>query len=707
MGTGVRVIIAIALLAAMGVGWLALQDSSFERDRTLTEWRSLSEAENLLRQKPIPEAWPAGLFISERGMNTALESLKDAQIAYDPEFHSDEDTVVHLRNVTVDFQAGFAWAFLRLDAYSKKRDLTVKFGGQASLVFKGIEEEANGEAQAVFSLSLLRLDPEFGWGWSSIKSRSYASELIETGLMPKFTEAFTLKLPFKNSFAYDLKQDVTETVPIRDPKNENWIKVQIDVPPNKLAQKIHAANAVVLEGGIWLLTDFTEKPVAISKDEPPPEIQDDIVRMRKDLERIRIPKLNDADIALWVNGTVAHLVQDKLNQLPAANRTATVKSVQSKGRLAEQKWSSDVLGEGGVFAELTDPGAVTATLMVDAVGISWTKGRRLKVSLDAQVDARASLDLHVDPLVGRGVGTTVDLLGNTAIASGFDAGFEIREVGGNTAVMLKPDIGCRDIKLALKTDRKAQFEEAWVSVPSVGANINVPVGLQTAPDVMLLSDLPFQRRGRGPDGKPLQIKGGEDNLLFTPAWAEAQYALVPRRVEGDDGGLWIAANLTIKLLSSESTGYDRAAAERMLAAAATGGQVRTNCPGEPGFAFTIGDLEFGSTQELVKFFQQRELPLPQILGGLPGIPGTGPTIPSPMSHVPGLAVPAPSPIPSAADFTIPKIPSPISPIPDPAMPKIPSPLPPTPDPTMPKIPSPLPPTPGPTSNPAEMLRDLF
>ncbi|UXN59066.1 hypothetical protein [Phyllobacterium zundukense] len=162
MGTGARVIIAIALFAAMGVGWLALQHLSFERDRTLSEWRSLSEAEDLLRQKPVPEAWPAGLFMSERGLNTALESLKDAQIAYDPKFKAGEDTVVHLRNVSVDFQPGFAWAFLRLEAYSKERDLTVKFDGQASLVFKGIEEGANGDAQAVFALSLLRLDPEFG-----------------------------------------------------------------------------------------------------------------------------------------------------------------------------------------------------------------------------------------------------------------------------------------------------------------------------------------------------------------------------------------------------------------------------------------------------------------------------------------------------------------------------------------------------------------
>jgi hypothetical protein len=708
MGTGARVIIAIALFAAVGVGWLALQHSNFERDRTISEWRSLSETENLLKQKPIPEAWSAGVFVSERGLNTALESLKDAQIAYDPEFKPDEDTVVTLRAVTVYFLPGIAMANLRLDAYSKNRGLTVEFDGQASLVFKGIDEGENGNAQAVFAIYLLKLDPELGWGWFNIKLRGYANDLIKTGLMGKFTEAFNMKLPFKNTFTYDLKQDLTETFPVRDPKDENWIKVQITVPSYELSQKIRAANAVVLDDGIWLLTDFNERPMATRINEPPNEIQADIVRKRKNLEQIRMPKLKDADIALWINGSVAHLVQDKFNQLPAVNRTATVKSVQFKGRLADQKWRDDVLGEGGVFAELANPGAVAATGVVNAVGMSWTKGRRLKVSLNAQADAKASVRLHVDPLIGGGVGTTVGLLGNTGIASGLDAGIEMRKVGGNTVVMLKPNIGCRDVKLALKTDEKAKFEETWVSVPSVGANITFPVGLQTAPDVLLFSDLPFQRQGRGPDGKPLKVKNGDDYFLFTPAWTEVQYALVPKRVEGDDTGLWIAAKLITKFLDTKTAGYDRAAAEKKLAASATEGQVKVNCPGEPGFALTIGDLEFGSKNEFVKFFQERGLPLPQTLGGSPGISDTGAPIPSPIPPTPGPTVPnIPSPIAPTPGPAIPNIPSPIPPTPTPTIPNIPFPIPPTPTPAIPNIPSPLPPTPGPTSNPIKMLRNLF
>jgi hypothetical protein len=84
----------------------------------------------------------------------------------------------------------------------------------------------------------------------------------------------------------------------------------------------------------------------------------------------------------------------------------------------------------------------------------------------------------------------------------------IGKVGGNTIVMLKPEIGCRNIKLALRTNGRAAFEEAWVSVPSVGADIILPVGLQTAPDLVLLS----QKRGRplpvytGVDRAPVRIR---------------------------------------------------------------------------------------------------------------------------------------------------------------------------------------------------------
>ncbi|MEK1890401.1 MAG: hypothetical protein AAAB35_23135 [Phyllobacterium sp.] len=691
MGTGARVIlrvvIAVALFAAIGVGWLSLQHSNFERDRTISEWKSLSETESLLKQKPVPEAWAAGVFVSERGLNTALQSLKDAQIAYDPEFKADEDTVVTLRTITANFQPGFAWVYLRLDAYSKKRNLTVKFAGQASLVFKGIEEGEDGNAQAVFAISLLRLDPEFGWGWFNVKLRGFASELIETGLMLKLTEAVNMKLPFNNTITYDLKHDLTKTFAVRDPQDENWIKVQITVPSYELSAKIHTANAVVLDGGIWLLTDFNERPVATSINEPPPEIGADVIRKRKDLQQIRMPKLNDADIALWINGTVARLGQDKFNQLPAANRTATVKSVQFKGLLADQKWRDDILGEGGIIAALPNKGAVAATVVVNEVRMSWTKGRRLKLSFNAQADARASIDLHVDPLTGKGVGTTVGLLGNTAVASEIDAGIEISEVGSNKVVMLKPNIGCRDIKLTLKTDGKARFEEAWVSVPSLGANVTLPVGMQTAADVLIFSDLPFQTRGRGPGGKPLNVKNGNDHFLFTSAWTTADYEFVPKRVEGDDAGLWITAKLLTKFLDSEAAGFDRAAQEKKLATSASEGQVMLNCPGEPGFALTIGDLEFGDDNELVKFFQERGLPLPQIRGG---VGGTGPTIPSPI---------APTPEP-----TIPNIPSPIAPTPDPAVPNAPSPIAPMLDPTSPKIPSPIAPTPG---NPVDMLRDLL
>jgi hypothetical protein len=86
--------------------------------------------------------------------------------------------------------------------------------------------------------------------------------------------------------------------------------------------------------------------------------------------------------------------------------------------------------------------------------------------------------------------------------------------------MLKPKIGCRNIKLALRRDRKAAFEEAWVAVPSAVADITLPVGRQSAVDVLLLSVLPFHGQGRGRPATRSRFKAGADHFLFTPTRAE-------------------------------------------------------------------------------------------------------------------------------------------------------------------------------------------
>src|SRR5262249_41672976 len=126
----------------------------------------------------------------------------------------------------------------------------------------------------------------------------------------------------------------------------------------------------------------------------------------------------------------------------------------------------------------------------------------------------------------------------------------------------------------------------------------------------------------------------------------------------------------------------------------TKGRVGADCPGEPRFALTMGDLEFGSYDQLVNFVRERGLPLPEMPDRSPGIPGAGATLPSPIPPTPDVTIPnIPSPIPPTPDVMIPNIPPPLPSTPDATTPNIPSPLPSTPDATIPNIPSPIPPAP--------------
>lgn len=249
------------------------------------------------------------------------------------------------------------------------------------------------------------------------------------------------------------------------------------------------------------------------------------------------------------------------------------------------------------------------------------------------------------------MGTVVGMLGKTRIEVSVAAGIEIGEVGGNTFVMLKPNIGCRDLKLELETDGKAKLDGFVALVPSVGANIIFPVSLKLIPDVLLFSDLPFVEQAREPDNSPRKVQSGNDHFLFTPSWAAVEYVILPKRIEGDDAGLWIGAKLLAKFHTTGMADYNRDAEEKKLANSVTEGQAPISCPGEPSFALTIDDLEL-STNGLVNLLEKLGLPLPMPpIPGVPPIPGMpgSTTVPVTVPDVilPGRIVPAPDP---ASDF---------------------------------------------------------
>ncbi|RVJ69745.1 hypothetical protein [Sinorhizobium meliloti] len=601
-----RCILAICLFLLIGVGWLAFQSLSMERDRTHLEWASLARSTEMVEGKAVPDAWSAGLFVSEAGLNSLLKGLEEATLAFDPESRADEDTVVTVGTFSANFEPGFAEGEITLAAASAKRGLNLQFKGKAAVIFKGIDRDKDDLPSAVFSVHLINLEPQIRWYSLDFGIRSYASELLQAGIMVFLADALTVRLPFDDQLKADLKLDHKETVPVREPEGENYVDVRLTMLDSTIEQRLSYAHPLFLDGGLWLLASAEDKgqlptpPLKVGTRSAD-AIKDEIKQMRAKLATYVVPE--GTDVSIWLKGdTVGNLLQ-KVQELPLDKRTVTVVSTKSAGRLAEDKWRDDILGEGGAFAELTGNNAVSGKIELREISSSWTQDKGLTFKSKLRVDVVAKIHAHVDPLIGGGAGTSAGMVGKADLELEGIFNVGAQDVEGHKVLVLVPESACKEARLQLTTDGKLKIGGGWTSVPSVGGIFTGPVGLSAIPPQLVATDLPILLSGRSKDGKPLVVPVNGDRVLLTTRWQTAKFVLTPVAAKAGKEGYVISAGLAAEYLDEKSSAYDRAAEEKRLREAlAKKSATMTPCAGDYSFAVKLGALEFGPNNEIVKFF---------------------------------------------------------------------------------------------------------
>ncbi|AZV18106.1 hypothetical protein [Mesorhizobium sp. M7A.F.Ce.TU.012.03.2.1] len=599
-------VLAISLFLLIGVGWLAFQSSRMERDRTLLEWASLAGSTEMVEGKSVPEAWSAGLFVSEAGLNTLFKGLDNATVAFDPESRPDEDTVVTVGSFRVAFEPGFASGDITLMATSAKRELNLEFKGTAAAIFNGIDRDNDGSPTAVFSIHLIDLEPQISWYSLDFGIRSYASDLLQAGIMAYLADSLTVRLPFDDQLKVDLELDHKETVPVREPKAENYIDLRFTMLSSSIEQRLSYAHPLFLDGGLWLLASADDKGQQLA---PSPdvgtrtagEVETEIRQMRAKLAAYVVPE--ETDVSVWLRGETVGNVLKKIQELPLDKRTVTVISTKSAGRLAEDKWRDDILGEGGAFAELTGNNAVSGKIELREISSSWTPDKGLTFKSRVHADANAKIHAHVDPLIGGGAGTTAGMLGSADLEFEGTVNIGVQEVEGHKLLVLLPESACKEARLQLTTDGKLKIGSGWTSVPSVGGIFKGPVGLSAIPPQLVATDLPILLSGRSKDGKPLVVPADGDRVLVTTNWQRAKFILTPSAVKAGKEGYVISAGLTAEY-SDQPDIHDRAAEEKKLREALVKkSSAMKPCPGAYSFAVKLGSLEFGPNNEIVKFLR--------------------------------------------------------------------------------------------------------
>jgi hypothetical protein len=601
---GARLLIVVLTLVTAGVVYLVAQTGRFERDRTELEWTFLSRTLAVMESASVPESWSAGVFVSEGGINKLIKGLEGTRISFDTQLSNGEDTEIELRSMPLRLEPGFAVGDISISASSQRRSLSVDFVGQASLSFREISD-VDGVPNAVFAVQLLNLEPDIRWYSFGLAVRGYARELLATGTAIYLSERLQIKVPLIPELAMDLGVDKELLLPTREPKDENFVVLGISMPSKTVGKKIAFAHPVFLDEGVWLLGNVGDAQNDIKFPDlggrATSQLENEIKEMRSKVETLAPPA--KGDISVWMRGQPVAEMLWEVNRLPDANRTATIRTVRYKGFLTKASWYDEVLGNGGAFVELTGGNAVSGTVRVSGLSLDWVPDVGVQFEGSLVTNAKVDIHAHVDPLIGGGAGTSVGMIGNGGVALAGSMGAAIVDIEGHKVLAIRPNLSCKPFAFSAKTDGRLKMAGGWASVPSVGIVVKGELGASSLPEQLILSDLPFVIRGRSDDGRPLVAEAEGKRVLIEPTWTSASVGIVPSVTVTHKNGISLSGALDVVYSDTYPETYDRSQLEAKLRQGLAAGTGAAPC-GDPSVAVTIGAIEIGKNNELVKLLKE-------------------------------------------------------------------------------------------------------
>ena len=407
-----RIIAALITLIVVGGAGLALYRErlqvAYRADRLGLEWQAAKLTEAALKRASSPTGWDAAVFLSNDAMKKLLGGLNGLTLAL-----QDDDLSLKLRAISVKTMPAFLDIQFELQASSPKRgaDLTLKV--ESELVYVGYEESKPGSGVLEFRMIPLDIVPRIAWAGLDFRGGRLASELLTTGLLPKLLAAAPLSVPLQQNLQAEFGGKSTATVDLNKGLGST-LTYELAIPKTEVPWTVGSFFPLIIRNGMWLLAssekDSYPKP-PVPEGDTPEALTHELESIRSTLLRVETPA---ADMAVWLSSKPLLSMLDRFASQPSAQRTVTVQSTKITGRIAEDNWSDDLLGKGGSFAEFVDDRSLTGQLVVGNMNSNWVPKQGLRVDLDAAAHAEAKVHVHVDPLIGGGVGTTFGLVGDAS-----------------------------------------------------------------------------------------------------------------------------------------------------------------------------------------------------------------------------------------------------------------------------------------------------
>ena len=585
----------VGIIAA--VLWRERMQVTYRQDRAQLEWQAAKLAESATAKGPIPASWDLGLFVSNSALEKITTSLQGTAFLL-----KDDDLRVKINSVSLTAIPTFIEIRLDLTATSAKRNATLRLNAVGELAYTGLNRIDDRSELLHFRIIPIEIHPEIAWLGFDIRGGRLASDLLTSGLLPRLLESAPIELPVQSGFSTAVGGKTASTIDINKSLGSTLTYDQT-MAEFDLSWTAQVIFSLILRQGIWLLASTEAAGGQTTPQDPggrtPDVLNSEASAVRAIIEKIQTPA---ADMAIWLSSKPLLNTINKFAQLPDDKRTISIQSTKVAGRIAENKWRDDVLGEGGTFAEFVDDRAVSGQIVLAQIGAHWSPEAGMGLSLDANAHAEAKVHVHVDPLIGGGIGTSIGLVGGASTHLSASLTLVTASIDSEKALVLRPTYQCSSLTLDLETDGKAKTDFGWTKVPSIGIVRHQPIDLSGLKPQLLLDDLPMVVDSRDRDGSFKEIHIAERTAIVEPPWRYFSVAVSSSDARTTESGWIMTAGL---MISASTQPLDQPAIARKR------DQLRTDtknfwnspqCEGDTTTEVKLGPFLIGPNNELVKFF---------------------------------------------------------------------------------------------------------
>lgn len=424
--------------------------------------------------RPSPADWDAAVFLPYNLADTAATYLNGAtaDITGIPLIG---DLTGSIENCKVTGSWDVATAKIRIRFKKDNNDFALDFSADlgSGMIFR------DGIAHIPISIKRHIPNPDTPRPhWFSLDN--YNNLIGDVGLAAigkAFADQLAIVVPVPSDFNFGLADAKLKDreLDFKTPA-DGRILAKITYPTGQISGAISDFSVLFCPSGIWVCGDLADSK------RPAVDASTDLSGYQT---------LASPNASCFIRGNALAELANKIHDLPPEQRTANIAMTGHHGNIYVKEWRDNLLGTAGIHIAPQNDNA-TGTLTIDPL-LQWDESGAFNVKCAYFVSLNADIHIHVDPLIGGGVGTSVGCIG---------------AVGGNPITgRLAPVISTNSNRRSLlalkavfddnqllgvsaKTDGTAKGKFITVKVPSVGIRASIPVPQEILPVIPLITSKP-------------------------------------------------------------------------------------------------------------------------------------------------------------------------------------------------------------------------